>query len=70
MSYARALPVGGSGARHPNIKYVTPISCLVPGCCIHAILYFKNVPPLLRNPSDGSGLIQKIRPVLDFFSTP
>ena len=36
-----------------------PISCLTPGCCIHPVLYLKNVAPLwflsplLRNPGDG-----------------
>jgi len=37
-----------------------PISCLAPVCCIHPILYLKNVAPpcgfwfpLLRNPGDG-----------------
>jgi len=25
------------------------------GCCIHPILYFKNVPPLLLHPGDGPG---------------
>jgi len=54
--------LGGQWCPEPHLKYVPLISCLAPGCCIHPILYLKNVPslwflaPLQRNPGDGSNL--------------
>jgi len=36
---------GASGAWSPHLKYVLPISCFAPRCCIHPILCFKNVAP-------------------------
>jgi len=50
-----------------------PFHVWLPGCCIHPILYFKNVPPLLvfgpsfwslptllLNPGDGPGISMEI----------
>jgi len=52
---------GGSGARPPHLKSVSPpFHVWPPGCCIHPIQYFQNVapllifgPPLLLNLGDG-----------------
>jgi len=54
---------GGSGAWPHHLKSVPPPFYVGPtGCCIHPILYFKNVAPpfwflapLLLNPGDGPG---------------
>ena len=44
----RAVVSGGaSGARPHHLKSVPPFHVWPPGCCIHPIQYFKNVPPLL-----------------------
>jgi len=37
---------GAIGSRSLHLKYVPPILCLVPSCCIHPIWFLKNVPPL------------------------
>ena len=37
----------GEGCPPPHLKSVTPISCLARGFCIHPLLYFKNVAPLV-----------------------
>ena len=64
----RAVASGGaSGARPPFEIGAPPFHVWPLGCCIHLILYFKNVasfwflatpgfcPPLLLNPGDGPG---------------
>jgi len=44
----RAVASGGaSGARPPFEIGAPPFHVWPPSCCIHPILYFKNVPPLL-----------------------
>ena len=54
-------PAGGQWCPAPQLKSVPPIARLAPGCSIHPIQYFKNVPPLgfwpplLLNPGDGPG---------------
>ena len=59
---------GGSGAQLPIWNRYTPFHVWPPGCCLHPILYFKNVippsgfwpllvfDPLLLNPGDGPAL--------------
>jgi len=51
----------------PHLKYVPPVLCLAPGCCIYPIFYLKSMPPLcllaslLRIPGDGSDRRTEIR---------
>ena len=61
LTHTRVVASGeASGARPtPLSKYVSSISCLAPGFCVHPILYLKNVAhpvvlaALLRNPGNG-----------------
>jgi len=42
----------------PHIQNLCPpISCLAPGCCIHPILYLKNVLPLVIFGSPGCEIL-------------
>ena len=58
----RAVANGGAVVPATPFEIYAPVSRLAPGCCIHPILYLKNVPrlwflaPLRRNPGDGPDL--------------
>ena len=47
LSFRQTSPAGATVVLAPPFEIGAPISRLAPGCCIHPILYLKNVPPLL-----------------------
>jgi len=54
VHYCQGLsPAGGAVVPVPPFKIGAPHFTFSPDCCIHPILYLKNVAPLLLNPGDG-----------------